>query len=136
VEEDNVAIVRRAYEAFAERDWDRWLELADPKVEFLPAGTAALTRGGRAYHGHEGLREYFEDVERVWAELRVVPQRFRAIGDHVLVRGRIYARTPDGLLVDSAGHWVWRISDDGKVVWACAFADEEEALEALGIDRD
>jgi ketosteroid isomerase-like protein len=135
VGEENVDIVRRAYEAFAERDWDAWLEFADPEIEFLPTGTAALTRGGRAYRGHDGLREYFRDVEAVWEELRVVPQNFRAVGDHVLVRGRIYARTPDGLLVDSAGHWVWHIAG-GKIVWACAYADEDEALEALGIDRD
>jgi ketosteroid isomerase-like protein len=134
VEEANIAVVRKAYEAFGERDWESWLALADPEVEFLPAGTAALKRGGRAYHGHTGLREYFEDVEEVWEELRVVPQSFRAVGDHVLVRGRIYARTADGLLVDSAGHWIWRIVG-GKVVWGCAYADEDEALEALGIDR-
>jgi ketosteroid isomerase-like protein len=135
VEEENVAVVRRAYEAFAERNLDVWLDLADPEIEFLPAGTAALTRGGRGYHGHDGLRKYFTDVMEVWEELRVVPQRYRAVGDHVLVRGRIYARTPDGLLVDSAGHWIWRIAG-GKVVWACAYADEDEALEALGIEQD
>jgi ketosteroid isomerase-like protein len=127
--ETNVAVVERAFKAFSERKLEDWLELADPEIEFFPSGTAALAREGRPYSGHDGIRAYFLDVARAWEELRVVPQAYREAGDHVLVRGRIYARAAGGLLVDSPANWVWRVRD-GMIVWACAYTDKDlEAAE-------
>jgi uncharacterized protein len=120
VSEENIAVVRRAYEAFTQRDADAMAALADPDVEWLPPHTAGLAHEGRPYHGHEGLRLYLEDVTRLWLEMQVIPQEFKDTDDTVIVDGRIYARGEDGLLVDSPMRWVWELRD-GKIVSGRAY---------------
>ena len=120
VSEENIAVVRRAYEAFTQRDADAMAALADPDIELLPPHTAGLARAGQPYLGHEGLRLYLEDVARLWLEMQVIPQKFRQEADSVIVDGRIYARGKDGLLVDSPMRWIWTLRD-GKIVSGCAY---------------
>ena len=62
----NVALVRRAFDAFDRRDLDVLVELTDPEVEFF-APTAVLANEGRCYRGHGGLARYLQDVERTWS---------------------------------------------------------------------
>ena len=128
--EGNVDLARRAFEAFAERDLEALLEVMHPDVEFLPV-TANLTTGGVPYRGHEGLARYFEDVGRVWKELRVYPSEFRELEDCVVALGRIHARG-GGMIIDRPTGWVWRIRD-GQIVWGRVYASQEEALDAVGL---
>lgn len=106
------------------------LELTDPEVEFF-APTATLAHEGRSYRGHEGIKRYFEDVERLWEELRVMPREFREVNGDLLVLGRIYARGAVGYIADSPVAWVWRMRGD-KVVWGHVYTDPDEALKAVG----
>jgi ketosteroid isomerase-like protein len=131
---DNVAIVKRAFEAFARRDIRAALELADPDIELFAPGTAAFARGGRSYRGHQGLVRYFRDVARVWDELEVVPQRFRQKDDYVVVIGRLRARREGAFLVDEPAQWVWQLRD-AKILVARAFTDRDDALAAAGLDE-
>jgi ketosteroid isomerase-like protein len=126
--QENVEVTRRAFEAFDRRDVDGVLALCDPEVEFH-AVTGELAAGGEPYRGHEGIRRYFADAERVWEELRMTPRDFRAVGDHVVVLGRVYARG-GGRIVDSPTGWVWRIRD-GLLVWGRVYANPEDALAAV-----
>jgi ketosteroid isomerase-like protein len=132
VSEESIAVVRRVFAAFSERDVESMLEVLDPDVEFLPQHTASLARKGRPYHGYEGIREYFEDVARLWKELQLIPHEYRELDDSVLALGRVYARGADGLLVDSPAGWLWRLRD-GKIVAGRAYTSREEALEAAGL---
>jgi ketosteroid isomerase-like protein len=134
VSEENISIVRRAFEAFTERDADAITALADPEVEFVAPHTAALAREGQPYRGWDGLRCYMEDVARLWQEMQAIPQQFRDLDDTVVVLGRVYARGKDGLLVDSPVGWVWRLRD-GKIVWGRGYESHEEALEAISVKR-
>ena len=120
--------IRRVFDAFARRDLAAIQDLLDPEVEFI-APTAELTRGGEPYRGVEGMKEYFADVERVWDELRLDPDRFRQVGDVVLVTGRVWGRG-GGRVVDSSAGWHWRLRE-GKVVYLRAFGSEGEARRAL-----
>jgi ketosteroid isomerase-like protein len=132
VSEENIAIVRRAYEAFKERNVDAMAVLADPDCEFLPHQTASRARRGQPYRGHQGLRQYMEDVARIWQEMEPIPQEFRDLDDAVLVLGRIYARGDDGLLVDSPSAWLWKLRE-GKIVSGVTWGSHEEGLEAAGL---
>jgi ketosteroid isomerase-like protein len=131
---ESIRIVEQAFEAFSRRDVNAFLALADDDIEFFPEGTSAAARQGRAYRGHDGIRLYFEDVGRVWDELRVMPHRYREVGSRVLVRGRIYARLANGFLIDSPGSWLWDVRD-GKVVWVCGYAEDSDAVRAAGLDE-
>jgi ketosteroid isomerase-like protein len=122
VSEENIVIVRRAYEAFTARDVDAIAAFCDPDVELLPPQTAGIAHEGRPYRGYEGLRLYVEDVARLWQEMQVIPQEFEDLGDSVIVDGRVYARGRDGMLVDSPMRWIWTLRD-GKIVSGLPYKD-------------
>lgn len=123
-------IARSAFAAFTARDVEALVLLADPGIEFLPV-TAMITSNGEPYRGHEGLRRYFEDIERVWDDIRATPREFQTIGDHVVAVGRVYAHG-GGRVVDSPAAWVWRI-EGGLIVWGKVFPDPVEAMAYVGV---
>ena len=131
---NGIALVRRVFEAFSRRDVDAVIALCDAEVELHVPTAERASRGG-AYTGHAGIRRYFEDVGRVWQELRVVPQEFNELEDGVFTTGRVYARAEDGLVVDSPVYWLWRIRG-GRVVWGRAFEDRTAALKAAGLSGE
>ena len=124
-------VVKAVFAAFAERDVERVLELIDPEVEFT-AMTNDFAGRTEPYRGHEGIREYFRDVARVWDELRLTPRDYRDVGDAVLVTGRVSARSA-ARIVDGSTGWIWQVRD-GKVVYGCVYpsAGEAEAAAEAG----
>jgi len=133
VGEESIDLVRRAFSAFAERDPDALLALVGPDVEFFPP-TASIAGHETPYRGEAGLRQYLDDVARIWEVLEVVPHEYREVGDQVVVLGRVYGRGVDGLLVDSPTGWIWTI-DDGKIVAGRVFTSRQEALDAAGLGK-
>jgi ketosteroid isomerase-like protein len=141
MEAAGIALVREAFEAFARRDLARLVDLTDPQIEFF-APTAALANEGRCYRGHEGLARYLNDVERVWAHLDVTPEKFRAVGNHIVAIGTVRAQARDGLEVDNPVVWVWEVCG-GRICRGCVYddpgetsnrapRDSETAMPALG----
>jgi ketosteroid isomerase-like protein len=133
-EKDGIALVRRAFEAFERRDLTALVELTDPEVELF-APTAALANEGRCYRGHDGIARYLQDVERTWARLQVIPERFREVGNHVVCLGRACAQARDGLEVDSPTAWVWELRA-GKLLWGCVYADPGSTFMGLSRGED
>jgi ketosteroid isomerase-like protein len=129
----NFDVVERMFAAFAERDLDALVELMDPEVEFLPV-TANLTTGGMPYRGHDGVARYFDDVARVWPELRLFPEEYRdgSADGSVLVLGRVVARG-GGMILDRPTGWVF-LMRDGKIARLRVYGSHEEAVEAAGLD--
>jgi ketosteroid isomerase-like protein len=124
-----IELVKRVFEAFAQRDVDAVLELLDPEIVLLPV-TAQVTRGGRPYEGHDGVREYVEDVGRIWDELELVPSAFEAVVGVVVVIGEVRARGPAGEVRQSTV-WTWRLRDD-RIVEGSVHSDLDAARQALG----
>jgi ketosteroid isomerase-like protein len=124
-----VELVRRLFEAFGRRDVEAALELLDPDVRFMPV-TAHASRGGEAYVGHAGIREYFEDVAALWQELDLVPLEFEAVLGVVVVIGEVHARGPSHELRAPAV-WTWMLRD-GLIVEGSVHSDVASALAALG----
>ena len=126
----DVMVVKAVFAAFAERDLERVLELIDPEVEFTPM-TSDFAGRTEPYRGHEGIREYFRDVSRVWDDLRLTPRDYRDIGDLVLVTGRVNARSA-ARIVDGSTGWIWRVRN-GRVVYARVYASAADAEKAAGV---
>lgn len=124
-------MVRQVFDAFTQRDVEAILRISDLEVE-LVVPTAGIAGRAAPYVGHEGMRQYFEDVARIWDELEVVPHEYRQVGDSVVVLGRVYGKGLDGLLVDSPASWVWRV-ENGKVRAGHAYTSRQEALDAAGL---
>jgi ketosteroid isomerase-like protein len=134
VPRNGIALIRRVFEAFSRRDVEAVLALCDSAIE-LQLPTAQRANQGEPYRGYEGIRRYFDDIGRVWEELRVVPQEFRELEDGVFATGRVYARGEGGLVVDSPAFWLWRIRE-GRVLAGHVFEDREAALKAAGLSGD
>ena len=74
--EENLEIVRRIYEAASSGDSAAVYALYDPAVAW-DASRAPMPRligGGRIYHGHDGLRTFFQERNAVWGEIEDVPE--------------------------------------------------------------
>lgn len=70
--EHNVELMRRANEAFNERDIEKFISLCDPQIELHSAFAAV---GGAIYHGHDGLRKWHRDLEDAWGqEIHLQPE--------------------------------------------------------------
>ena len=128
----NIVLVERLFDAFAARDEDALLAIMDPEIEFF-GPTATVLNAGKCYRGHDGIRRYLNDVEALWAELETVPSKFREVGNHVVVMGRVKARARDGLEVDAPAAWVWRV-EGGKVAWGSAYGDRDAMPRSLQED--
>jgi ketosteroid isomerase-like protein len=128
----NFDVVERMFATFAQRDLDAMVELMDPEVDFLPV-SANITTGGVPYRGHDGVARYFDDVARVWPELRLFPEEYRAgVPDGcILVLGRVVARG-GGMILDRPTGWVF-VMREGKIVKLRVYGSHEEALEAAGL---
>jgi ketosteroid isomerase-like protein len=125
----NDGLVRRLFEAFAARDVASLLDIVDPEIEFF-GPTATVLNEGRCYRGHDGMRRYLRDAEALWEVLELDPQKLTVVGNHVVALGRVRARARDGLEIDTAAAWVWRI-EHGRVTWGCAYGDPDEMPRSL-----
>jgi ketosteroid isomerase-like protein len=133
--EENVEIGRRLIEAFnrtiAEGTPDLY-ELLDPEVEWVPM--SALLEGTR-YHGHDGVRQWVEEMKRDWTSYEVRPERFIDLGDdRVLTLGMWRAQgRGGGVLLDfQQASWLTKYRN-GKIVLLRTFTDRSKAFEAAGL---
>ena len=135
--QENVEISRRIFEAFnrtfTEATNDLYA-LLDPDVEWIPI-MAILE--GTTYHGHEGVRQWFEDVKRDWAEFEGRPEEFRDLGDdRVLALGSWHARGRGGEVLLDIPQAAWLIQlRNGKAIRLQTFTERKKALEAAGLSE-
>ena len=124
----DIEVVKAMFAAFAARDLETVLTLADPDIEFT-AVTGEHAGRTDPYRGHDGMRAYFRDVAQVWEELRLTPREFSEHGGLILVTGKVSARSRSRTVTGSTG-WVWRVRD-GKVVYVRVYASAADAIAAL-----
>jgi ketosteroid isomerase-like protein len=128
MERDNVAAVRRMWEAFAEGGLDDVLDLVDPDVEWSLFGT-----GGEVVRGYEGLRDYLSGRAAQGDQIDASVYDYEAIDDdQVLVSGHVRFRSPTGMS-DTQLHWLYRFRA-GRLVRFDAYRTRSEALEAARED--
>jgi ketosteroid isomerase-like protein len=124
-------VVKEVYAGFAARDMERVEAVLDPDAVFV-ALTGGIIGRTEPYRGHDGMREYFRDVARVWDELVLTPREFEEVGDAILVTGRVSARSPSRMISGSTG-WVWRVRN-GLVVYVRVYSSAAEARAAVSPD--
>ena len=84
--EQNVAIVRSAYEAFGRGDLDALIGTMVENVEWSSPGPSDLATAGHR-RGHAEVREFFRAINELYEFLSFEPKTFIAQGDHVVVLG-------------------------------------------------
>jgi ketosteroid isomerase-like protein len=127
---ENEEAVRLFADAVNAGDPEAAVAVSDPEIEFL----SVLAVSGRAYHGHDGVREYFEDVASAWAEWRVEVHRIAPAPDGrvvIVMTMHFRGKESGAALSDSTAH-VWTLRD-GKLLRNEPYRDHEQALRALGV---
>jgi ketosteroid isomerase-like protein len=121
--------VQAAFDAYDRGDMRRVAELADPGL--VVTQTAEMP-DAETFHGRRGFIEAIETWTDTWDDFRVERLRTREIGDHVLTTVRQRARGKrSGVEVEGLLTFVFTLKAGRLVRWRM-FADEENALEAVG----
>jgi ketosteroid isomerase-like protein len=128
--QENVSLFQKAIEAYNRRDIEAMLVLSHPEAEWYPV--TAQIEGDDAYHGHEGLRQWWANVDATFEELEASVEEIRDLGDTVLALGRLRARFRSGVPFDTEIGWLTRYRD-GLAVWGRAYQSHADALEAGGL---
>jgi uncharacterized protein len=128
--QENVELVRRIYDRWAEGDFQAGRELFDPDIttvwaqDFPTAGT---------YHGPDGHAAAMREWLSAWTNLTLEAERFVDVGDSVVVPFVVRARGREsGAEVERRWAHVWTLHD-GRVVRFEVHLETREALEAVGL---
>ena len=105
----DIDVVRAIYAAFAVRDLEGALDFVDPKCEIYVETTARAAGREGPYLGHDGLRQYFADVEAVWNQLVIHAEDYRVVPGAVVVMGHVEGQGEEGAF-RRAAIWTWRLS--------------------------
>jgi ketosteroid isomerase-like protein len=130
--QENVEVVRWGYEAWNRRDFDALLEIADPEIEWTFAGEAQFPGTDAVYHGHEGVRRFWETFIEPWEQVTIQVDELRDSGDIVAAFIRFQAVARDGLKLDVPFTHLLTFRRS-KIIRFEAFSDRKDALEAAGL---
>jgi len=127
---DSEEAARRFADAVTSGDRETAVALCHPEIEF----NSVLGISGRAYLGHEGVRQYFEDVASAWREWTVEVERVTEATDgRVAIVMTMHARGKGSgaTLAERTAH-IWTLRD--RRLWHNEpYRDPEEALRDLGL---
>jgi len=121
---------RRFAAAVTGGDVEAAVALCHPEIEF----DSVLGIGGRAYLGHEGIRQYFDDVASAWREWTVeIEQVTEAADGRVAIVMTMHAsgKGSGASLAERTAH-IWTLKD-GMLWHNEPYREPEEALRALGL---
>ena len=114
-QQENVAIVRGAYEAFGRGDIDALIDALDPNIEWITPGPSELATAGTR-RGQQQVRQFFDSVGELFDFQRFEPKTFIADGDTVVVLGEdTVTLKPTGKTLEDSWAHVMTVKND-KVV--------------------
>ncbi len=120
--QENVDIVR----TFLAADLDEALVHADPEIVWNPVEEAPT-------HGHDAVRASNTRWKSEWDDYELLPEEFADLGDRVLVTVCLRGRgRGSGIEVEARFYDLYTLQR-GKIVRMDQFAEQSEALEAVGV---
>src|SRR3954453_18238628 len=127
--QENVEIVRKSMNAFAERDVEAMRELNDPGVEL--DWSASLGVEARVYQGIDSVlrfyNNYFQSFEGiVWEELSFIDA-----GEYVVAPNMSRSRGRDGVEVFARATFAFTVGD-GKITHICLYQELDPDPRRLG----
>jgi hypothetical protein len=124
-------LVRRMLGALNRLSAEEAVRLCEPEIEL----TTLFDRiGGPRFHGHRGVRDWFERIEQVWAFLEIRNWRVEELGDWVLVTGTARMRgraSPD--VIDTTWACAGRVSG-GRFARFGVYLSRGEAIAVVEAD--
>lgn len=130
---DGEEMARRFAEAVTRGDRDSAIAVCHPEIEFY----SVLGISGRAYLGHDGIRQYLDDVESAWEDWTVEVERISGAEDgRVVIVMTMHARGrgSGASLAERTAH-IWTLRD-GRLFRNQPYREPEQALRDLGLPAD
>jgi ketosteroid isomerase-like protein len=137
--QENIERVRRWNDTYESEGFERAQrlieEIFDPEVEFSPLLARELE--GRTYHGHDGLRSFFRELNDTLGEIRYENPELHPAGDDVIVLFTRLVGTGRGSTVPLGLDlgMVYEF-EDGLVRRLTAYGSRDEALRAAQEAQD
>jgi ketosteroid isomerase-like protein len=129
--EENVEMIRRAFEAYERGDLDAAVVDIAPDCEYVAAGTVPGRTG--TYRGPEGYKSFMAWLDDEFSDSHAQVDALIDAGDSVVVAATLRGQGRQSGIPATFTFWqVWRFAN-GKVVHGQGFADKAEALEAAGL---
>jgi ketosteroid isomerase-like protein len=122
-------LVRRAVDAFMDRDLDGILAVADPAIELR----SLLTEAERPlYHGHDGVKDWFHAVFGVFPDWRPQPRPACYDEDDAVVIPLDVTATGagSGAPIDQ-NYWLGARVRADKIIFFGFFRTESDAMDAV-----
>jgi ketosteroid isomerase-like protein len=129
--QENVEIVRRAYEAFSRGDLDGMVDDVAPTFEYVATGTVPGAVG--VYRGLDGWKELLSSFWDEFQDARVEIRELTEAGDQVVASVTMLGRGKQSGVEARWPMWQRWTLRDGKIVHGEGFTDRDEALEAAGL---
>jgi ketosteroid isomerase-like protein len=121
---------RRFADAITRGDRELALAVCHPEIEL----NSMLGISGHAYHGHEGIHEYFDDVASAWEHWTVEVERVVEAADgRVVIVMTMHARgRGSGATLAGRTAHIWTVRD-GRLLRNELYRDPEQALRDVGL---
>ena len=131
--QENVEIVRRAIDAFNQRDIDEMVRECDAEIEV----DWSRSRGPEAgiYHGREASLRLWTAFFEMFDRATVYPDEFIDCREHVVVPNRTRFRGRDHVSVEAQSAFVVTLRN-GRIVRWRLYQERAEALKAVGLSED
>jgi len=134
VSRSNIDALRRVIEAFNSGDIERILSVTHPDFEAVVP--PELSAEPDSYHGHEGVRRYFDTFAEAMEDVRFEPGRVWDAGNLLVVTMRMTVRGKQtGIPVEQRFAQTWAIRD-GLAFSVHTFPSLAQAFEAAGLPVD
>ncbi|MEK6327260.1 MAG: nuclear transport factor 2 family protein [Actinomycetota bacterium] len=131
--QENVEVVRGAYEAMNNREVSRMSEFLDPEVVF---DMSRNILNPDVYRGFAGLERLMGVVEDVWDDFHFEPEELIDAGDRVVARIKISGRgRGSGVKTEMHVFNVWTLRHGKVVRLEGGYRERAEALEAAGVEE-
>jgi ketosteroid isomerase-like protein len=126
--QENVKVVREAWDAYSGGDYDRIAGFHDPHI-------VVVTLEDGAVYGNNAVLANYERWDEAWEGAETSLEEVLGHGDRVFVAARFHARgRASGVEVETRLYEVYTVRD-GKVLRIDEYATRDEALEAAGLSE-
>ena len=130
--QENVEIVRRAFEAYSSDGPEALADYWDPGIEVgVPPG---LPESG-SYRGRGAVLAWMSEWSEAWERIEYTPEEVVGNGDTVVVTVLYQGiGKGSGLKIEDRFWYLLRLRD-AKIVYIYLYGDRTEALEAAGLSE-
>ena len=130
--QENVEVVKRAYEARNRRDMAAALGACDPDIEWWESEDVPEPT---VHRGLDAVAARFAELDDLWIGLTSEPQEFIDTGDCVVVPFRQTASgRASGVAIDENWAHVFRLRC-GKIIELREYRELGQALKAVGLEE-